>query len=321
MDKKYQVFISSTFTDLIEERKKIQEILLMADCIPAGMEAFVATNEEQFNVIKKVIDLCDYYVLIVGGRYGSVNESTGLSYTEMEYDYAVENNIPVLVFCLDSSVDLPDEKKETTPDKQQKLLLFKEKAMKNRLASIWKNMAELSGQAAIAIMKAKADIDRPGWVRANVIGNYDGAELLSQINELRIENKELSEKLSVAQAKLSALDTFETSNIAFDDTPIQVNAHSINGGRSKSSNLRELYGVIALQMMEGFTSIETVEKTLCKFAGGSAVHSLDDPSLGRKLMNQFRALGLINVGPMGFTLTDLGRRVRDDITLIRKATQ
>lgn len=53
--KKYQVFISSTYTDLIEERKKVQEILLMADCIPAGMEAFVATTEEQFQIIKKVI--------------------------------------------------------------------------------------------------------------------------------------------------------------------------------------------------------------------------------------------------------------------------
>lgn len=53
MEKKYQVFISSTYTDLIEERKKVQEILLMADCIPAGMEAFVATNDEQFNVKKK----------------------------------------------------------------------------------------------------------------------------------------------------------------------------------------------------------------------------------------------------------------------------
>ena len=42
--KKYQVFISSTYTDLIEERNKVQEILLMADCIPAGMEAFVATT-------------------------------------------------------------------------------------------------------------------------------------------------------------------------------------------------------------------------------------------------------------------------------------
>ena len=50
--KKYQVFISSTYTDLIEERKKVQEIVLMADCIPAAMEAFVATTEEQFQIIK-----------------------------------------------------------------------------------------------------------------------------------------------------------------------------------------------------------------------------------------------------------------------------
>lgn len=61
---KYQVFISSTYSDLLEERRKILDILLMADCIPAGMENFVATDDEQFSVIKKVIDLCDYYILI-----------------------------------------------------------------------------------------------------------------------------------------------------------------------------------------------------------------------------------------------------------------
>lgn len=86
--KKFQVFISSTYIDLIEERRKVLDVLLMADCIPAGMEAFVATDNEQFEVIKKVIDLCDYYVLIIGQRYGSINESTGISYTEMEYEYA-----------------------------------------------------------------------------------------------------------------------------------------------------------------------------------------------------------------------------------------
>lgn len=64
-EKKYQVFISSTYSDLVDERRRILDILLMADCIPAGMEAFVATDVEQFEVIKKVIDLCDYYVLII----------------------------------------------------------------------------------------------------------------------------------------------------------------------------------------------------------------------------------------------------------------
>ena len=44
--KKFQVFISSTYIDLIEERRKVLDVLLMADCIPAGMEAFVATDKK-----------------------------------------------------------------------------------------------------------------------------------------------------------------------------------------------------------------------------------------------------------------------------------
>ena len=100
LERKYQVFISSTYSDLVEERRKVLDVLLMADCIPAGMEAFVATDIEQFEVIKKVIDLCDYYVLIIGKRYGSIHPETGISYTEMEYDYAISKDVPVLVFAV-----------------------------------------------------------------------------------------------------------------------------------------------------------------------------------------------------------------------------
>lgn len=235
MEKKYQVFISSTYSDLVEERKKVQEILLMADCIPAGMEAFVATNDEQFNVIKKVIDLCDYYILIVGDRYGSINEKTGLSYTEMEYNYAVGKDIPVLVFCLDEKINLSEDKCEKNLEKRKKLSTFKEKAMKNRLASIWKDITELSGQVAISIMRAKNEIDRPGWIRANNIGNYNGTELLSQINELRIENRELSEKLKDTENRLSSQNNLEHSDIAFENTQINIQVHNVNGKKSKSS--------------------------------------------------------------------------------------
>lgn len=55
MERKYQVFISSTYSDLVEERRKVLDVLLMADCIPEGMEAFVATDIEQFEVIKKLL--------------------------------------------------------------------------------------------------------------------------------------------------------------------------------------------------------------------------------------------------------------------------
>lgn len=318
MEKKYQVFISSTYKDLIEERKAIQEVLLMADCIPAGMEAFVATNDEQFNVIKKVIDLCDYYVLIIGGRYGSINETTGLSYTEMEYDYAVEREIPVLVFCLDSSVQLSDEKNEDDEDKRQKLENFKIKAMGNRLASIWKGVSDLASQAAISIMKAKQDIERPGWVRADTVGEYTCSELLAQINELRIENKNMRSQLHAAEARASAAEKLEVSELAFDDTKIVVSAHSLNGNYNKTSNLRELFGIISLKMLSGFINTNEVASILCGFAGGSRTSKLDDITLAEKLINQYCALGLMTAGPLGISLTEFGRKVRDEITLIKK---
>ena len=71
MDKRYQVFISSTYADLQEERQRVIQTVMKMDCIPAGMELFPAADEEQFEFIKRVIDDCDYYLLIIGGRYGS----------------------------------------------------------------------------------------------------------------------------------------------------------------------------------------------------------------------------------------------------------
>lgn len=317
MKKRYQVFISSTYTDLIEERKKLQEILLMADCIPAGMEAFVATSDEQFNVIKKVIDLCDYYVLIVGGRYGSVNENTGLSYTEMEYDYAVDKNIPVLVFCLDESVRLSPEKAETDKVKIEKLALFRNKVMENRLASMWKDLSELAGKAAISIMKAKEEIDRPGWIRADTVSAIDNSELLLQINELRIENKKLSNELQEANDKLIQYCSFDKNEIAFDDSPITVSVKGLTNV-TKSTNLKELFGVVALQMLTGFASMDTVEKAIVGFAGGREHDKITDSTLSRTIMNQYQALGLVNASLIGFTLTDLGKKVKNDLVLIKK---
>jgi hypothetical protein len=48
MDKRYQVFVSSTFADLKKERSNVMQTIMEMDCIPAGMELFPATDEEQF---------------------------------------------------------------------------------------------------------------------------------------------------------------------------------------------------------------------------------------------------------------------------------
>jgi hypothetical protein len=102
MNKKLQVFVSSTYTDLIEERQAAVEAILDAGHIPAGMELFKA-GKSQLETIYKWIDNSDVYMLILGGRYGSIEEDSGLSYTELEYQYALSKNMPVFAIVLDDS--------------------------------------------------------------------------------------------------------------------------------------------------------------------------------------------------------------------------
>ena len=326
--KKYQVFISSTYTDLREERRKVLDILLMADCIPSGMEVFVATDDEQFEVIKRVIDLCDYYILIIGKRYGSINQKTEKSYTEMEYHYAKEKEIPVLVFALDDSVELAPEKTEDELEKIAKLSLFRSEAMRNRLASTWKTTDELTGKIAIAIMKAKTEMIRPGWQRAV---DFDEASLRREIMESQNMINELQVKLSEAQKELNAFTT--PTEVAFDDCIIVLKYHysPVNGRRSyqkdgeKTAKLPEIFSVIATAMLNvSITELVVNQTIVTQLLGSSSEYFLTDKQLIKRILNQLEALSLINshwdkdAKNLYWALTAKGKKVRDDMILIKK---
>ena len=322
-NKKYLVFISSTYADLTEERKKILDVLFMADCIPAGMEAFVAADTEQFEVIKQVIDLCDYYVLIIGKRYGSIHPGTGKSYTEMEYDYAIEQGIPVLVFAIDENIELASDKVETDKNKIEKLKMFRTKAMTNRLASIWATPEDLTGKLAISIMKARTEIKRPGWQRAV---DFDEASLRREIMEQKNENKKLADDLKAAREEISFLT--EETDIAFEDCEVKIEYHyqSQSGLRAGSLNvsLQDLFITIATEMMEVSIAEPLVEKAIkVKFLYGKRESRLDDKQFVKKMLNQYRALNLVysywnnDNRELYWGLTNKGRKVRDDTILIR----
>lgn len=187
MEKRYQIFISSTFSDLKEERNKVMQTIMSLDCIPAGMELFPAMDEEQFEFIKRIIDDCDYYILMIGARYGSMDES-GVSYTEKEYDYAVSKNIPVLAFLNRDISSVPMSKADLKDDLREKLDKFRKKVETGRLVKYWENADELNAEVAISLPKIIKTYPRTGWVKANLIAN---SELLQEINELRKENESL----------------------------------------------------------------------------------------------------------------------------------
>ncbi len=198
MNKRYQVFISSTFRDLEEERKAVIQALMEMDCIPAGMEMFPATDEEQFEFIKRVIDDCDYYLLIIGGRYGSL-ASDDVSYTEKEFDYAVEKGVKVVALIHGDPDSLPFEKSEAKPEIREKLAAFREKVSTNRLVKYWEETKELPGLVSLSLSKTIKMFPAIGWVRANKVSNE---ALLSEINDIRKENEKL--KASIDNQLLSS---------------------------------------------------------------------------------------------------------------------
>src|SRR5689334_7610079 len=137
MDKRYQVFVSSTYEDLREERQEVIQALLELDCIPTGMELFPATDEDSWTLIKEFIRQCDYYVVIVAGRYGSINRATGKSYTQMEYEFAVEVGIPALAFLHQEPGKILADKSEKTDAGRESLAEFRMLIKSGRHCKYW----------------------------------------------------------------------------------------------------------------------------------------------------------------------------------------
>lgn len=165
---KYQIFVSSTFQDLKDERKAVQWEILKTDNIPVGMESFTADDDRGWGVIKRSIESSDYYILILAGRYGSVDEKFGMSWTEHEYDYAIKLRIPILVFMRDDDY-ITAKKLESDTELLAKLNTFKEKVRSRHLIEYWTTLDDLRARTSTALTKRfrldEEKVPRPGWFR------------------------------------------------------------------------------------------------------------------------------------------------------------
>jgi hypothetical protein len=200
MEKRYQVFISSTYTDSIEERNEVMQALLELECMPAGMELFPASNETQWNWIKKVINESDYYIVTVGGKYGTIAEETGLSYTEMEYRYALEKNIPVIGFLYEDINKLPSEKTEIDVERRSKLEDFRE-LVKKKLCKFYNSPSDLGAKVSRSMTQLKKQFPAIGWIRADVVNDNNYSK---EILRLRDENEALQKEIEILSSQAPA---------------------------------------------------------------------------------------------------------------------
>ncbi|HEX7238965.1 MAG TPA: DUF4062 domain-containing protein [Longimicrobiaceae bacterium] len=190
--------MSSTFTDLRDERQAVLRAILELDHMPAGMELFPAADATAWQIIKDVIDASDYYVLVVGGRYGSLDE-TGIGYTEKEYDYATTCGKPVVPLLHENPDNLPRERTETDQASWERLKTFREKVEKRHTCVYWKTAEDLKAKVIIGLTAAMKRSPGVGWVRA------DRVPTEATVTEILTLRKKVSElEAQVEEGRLHA---------------------------------------------------------------------------------------------------------------------
>lgn len=152
-------------------------------------------------------------MLIIGGRYGSTTDD-GISYTEKEFDYAVENGLKVVALIHGEPDDIPFGKSEKDEGLRNKLFSFRDKVMDGRLVKFWTAAKELPGLVALSMTKTIKMYPATGWVRANNIANED---ILVELNELRKENFTLQKAINDNKAQ-NALDVTDIADIESEFT-------------------------------------------------------------------------------------------------------
>jgi hypothetical protein len=312
MDVKYQVFVSSTFVDLEVERRQVIEAILNLGHIPVGMEAFQASDDTQWDYIKRRISECDYYIVIVGERYGS--EYQGKSYTQMEYEFAVEASLPVAAFLMSQTARDTLSRTKVEFAKAEQIEAFRV-LCQQKLCKHWDNGSDLAGKVILALTELTREKPRTGWVRPAKLAPED---VLKEMAILLEKNRELQAIADRLQAVVDGLNESATLRIPPDAA---MRIEDLAARRMKDIMFRDENFQGHYTLLDIFLgSVKMLAKGCDHFDFGELLRSDyetfgEDDEITPEIMGVFSLNKLINIGTkrMGnspipaYTLSEYGK--------------
>ncbi|GEM_PF-298890 len=246
MDRRLQVFVSSTYTDLIAERQAAVGAILKAGHIPAGMELFTAGDQGQMDIIRQWIDESDVYMLILGGRYGSIEPTSGRSYTELEFDYAVSQSKPLFAVVMRPHVLEARVKAHglavAETDNKALLKAFEQKVLSN-VSSFFEDEKDIKLAVFETLPVLQSKRDMVGWIRGDQV--IDSAPFREQSERLLKEVDNLRAQLAVAEQMAERARDPDEQRIqdvmdVLEATPLEVPVNLLAAGKTKPWSTNQL---------------------------------------------------------------------------------
>lgn len=164
------------------------------------MELFTAGDESQMEVIKQWIDQSDVYLLILGGRYGSIEPKSGKSYTHIEYEYALSKGMP-LFSCVLKNPDKRAKDKDNLEyierDNPAQYKQFKKLVTSEKVVTFWEDTKDIKYEINRTLNDFARRDEIIGWVRGDQqVDAVSQQKTMAEMTRLSQENAELRERLN-----------------------------------------------------------------------------------------------------------------------------
>ena len=144
-------------------------------------------------------------MLILGGRYGSIETNSGKSYTQLEYEYALSKNIPVFAVVISNSyltqkINSMGYDKVTEQDHPDKYKSFKEFVMSKIIREV-NDSKDIQIAIHSTLNKFLNEYELTGWIRNT---NENNITLLTKENNALLkENNLLNQQIQKLQEQLA----------------------------------------------------------------------------------------------------------------------
>jgi hypothetical protein len=227
-------------------------------------------------------------VVVIGGKYGSLNIGSNKSFTELEYDFAISIGKPVVGFVVDKNIKLTEDKIELDRDRRQSLENFKAKVTANRMCKFWLSSADLGAKVSRSITQIIRQQPGIGWIRRDEAVKLESEEVLRLKNRI-LELEKALEAERASKKEFASLSFNEQDSVTLNfDAHMQLTADEAKEGSSagrmvKFENLaiQTSWGEVAQQISPALI-VKTTPDSVANLISRSNLHAIAEELKARK---------------------------------------
>ncbi|QDK98966.1 DUF4062 domain-containing protein [Acinetobacter tandoii] len=192
IDKRYQVFISTSGAEMQPERIVLSQTLVGMGFFSWGLEQRTPLSTA---FARRQIDDCDYVILLLGSQYGEQSVS-GVGYMHLEYIYAVTKQKPIIVFMHDDPAARDPALHDQKPELKEKFNEFR-KLLQQEVDQVfsYRTLRDLEMAVRLNMTQMLERYPATGWVRPQ-----NTQALHDEIDRLKAKMAQLERDLGTREA-------------------------------------------------------------------------------------------------------------------------